>query len=143
MSRANVEIVRGYYEVLGGWLDAYWADPVPLDETSHELLEHLDPEVEWDWAFEARTFRGREQLLRAVADWIEAVDDWRVKVEDLIDAGGDHVFGILRVSVRGRGSGARVDQRIFTAFTIRHGKIARIDDYTDRAEALEASGLRE
>jgi ketosteroid isomerase-like protein len=143
MSRENVEIVRGYYEVLSRWLDTYWANPVPLDETPDEVIEPLDPDVEWDWAFEPRTFRGREQLFGAVADWIEAIDDWRVEVEELIDAGNDHVFATISVSGRGKGSGAQIEQRIFTALTIRNGKITRIDDYTDRAEALEAAGLSE
>jgi hypothetical protein len=63
----------------------------------------------------ATTFRGREQLFGAVADWIEAIDDWRVEVEELIDAGNDHVFATISVSGRGKGSGTQVEQRIFTA----------------------------
>jgi hypothetical protein len=43
MSRENVEIVRGYYEVLSRWLDNYWANPVALDETPDEVIEPSTP----------------------------------------------------------------------------------------------------
>jgi ketosteroid isomerase-like protein len=45
------------------------------------------------------------------------------------------------VVARGRGSGVPVDQRVFSVLTVRDGKVARIDDHTERADALEAAGL--
>jgi ketosteroid isomerase-like protein len=145
MSQENVEIVRGHYERLDCWLERYWADPGPVDQTAgmDEVFELLDPEVEWDWVFSPETFRGREQLVRALADWLEAVEAWRIVVEELVDGGGDQVVAVLRVLARGKGSGAPVDQRLFTAFTLRDRKIVRIDDYIERAQALEAAGVHE
>jgi ketosteroid isomerase-like protein len=64
-------------------------------------------------------------------------------VEDLIDAGGDRVFGLITVHTRGKGSGAAVDQRVFTVFVVRDGRITLIDDFTERSDALEAAGLSE
>ena len=40
-------------------------------------------------------------------------------------------------------SGAEVEGRHFEVYTLRDGKVLRVDEYTDRAEALEAAGLRE
>lgn len=107
------------------------------------MFDHLDPEAEWDWLFSPETFRGREQLLLAVADYLETVDDWRVEIEELIDAGRDRVLAIGRVVARGKGSGAPVLQPIFSAFTLRNGKVARFEDHTERAKAVEAAGLSE
>jgi ketosteroid isomerase-like protein len=146
MSQENVDVVRGHYEALNNWLESYWADPgQPLGETPRldEVFDRMDPEVEWDWALSSETFRGRDQLLEAAADWIDTVGEWRVEVDEVIDGSGDRVLAVLRVLARGKGSGAPVDQRIFTAITVRNGKVARMEDYTERAEALEAAGLSE
>ena len=50
---------------------------------------------------------------------------------------------MVRVSIRGRGSGVPVEQRFYTVCGIRDGKIALIHDFMDRWEALDAVGLRE
>ena len=146
MSQENVEVVRRFYEVLNEWLASYWSDPEqPLDQSPgvEKVFAHLDPEAEWDWVFSPETFRGREQLLRAVADWLETVSDWRVAVEQLIDGSWDRVLMIGRVVARGKGSGTPVHEPIFVAVTVRNRKIARIEDHTERAKALKAVGLRE
>jgi ketosteroid isomerase-like protein len=145
MSQENVEVVRRYYEVFSAWLKAYWADPGPLEETpeSLEVLDRLDPEAEWDWLLSPKIFRGRDQLVQAVADWIQTMDDWRIEVQELIDGRGDRVLAILQVMARGKGSGVRVDQRSFTVITVRNGKIARIEEHAERPKGLEAAGLRE
>ena len=146
MSQENVEVVRGHYEALNDWLEAYWADPgQPLEESPEldELFGRLDSEVVWDWALSAETFRGRDQLLGAAADWIDTVGQWRIEVEELIDGSGDRVLAILRVVAHGRGSGAPIDQRMFTAITVRDGKVVRMEDHTQRAKGFEAAGLAE
>ena len=146
MSQENVEVVRRFYEVLNEWLMSYWSDPEqPLDQSPEleKVFDHLDPDAEWDWVFSPETFRGREQLMHAVADWLETVSDWRVEVEELIEGSRDRVLLIGRVVARGKGSGTPVDQPIFVAVTVRNGKVARLEERTERAEALEAVGLRE
>ena len=105
------------------------------------MFDHLDPEAEWAWLFSPETFRGREQLLQAVADWMETVSEWRVEIEELINGSPDRVLLIGRVVARGKGSGAPIHQPIFTAVTVRNGKVARIEDHTERAKAVEAAGL--
>jgi ketosteroid isomerase-like protein len=146
MSQENVELAREWYEVVNRWLESYWANPGrPLGETpgTDGLFDRMNPEAEWDWLFSPQTFRGRDQLLRAAADWIETVDAWQLEVEDVIDGTGGRVVVIVRVVARGRGSGIPVDQRVFSVITVRDGKVARIHDYTERTTALEAAGLSE
>ena len=146
MSQQNVEVVRGYYEALNRFLRSYWSDPEqPLEQTPgvEEVFDHLDPEAEWDWLFSPETPRGREQLLQAAEDWLETVSDWHVEVEELIDGTRDRVLLIGRVMAEGKGSGTPIDQPLFTVVTVRDGKVARIEDHTERAKGLEAAGLRE
>ena len=146
MSQQNVDVVRGYFEVFNDWLASYWSDPErPLEESPgmDAVFARLDSEAEWDWPLSPETFRGREQLLQAVADWLATVSHWRIEVEDLIEGSQGRVLLVGRVVARGRSSGAPIHQPIFTAVTVRSGKIARIDDHTEKAKALEAAWLAE
>jgi len=146
MSQENVEIVRGYWEVVGRLLDEYWANPaVPLSQSPlvEQGFDLVDPDAEWTPVGQLRTAHGREQWLRAIDDALEAVDYWRPTVEEVIDGGKDKVLAVVRVSIRGRGSGASVSQQIFSVVGVREGRIARIIEYTDRADALKAAALSE
>jgi ketosteroid isomerase-like protein len=146
MSEEKFEAVRGFYRAFDRWLASLSSDPAEGVEHSPELEEmfdHLDPDVEWDWPLSTDTFKGREQLLKAVADWFETVSAWSVEIEELIDCGGDRVMMVGRVEARGKGSGTPFAQRVFSVITIRNGKLARFKDYTERASALEAVGLSE
>jgi uncharacterized protein len=72
----------------------------------------------------------------------ERFEDLRVTVEEIIDA-GDQVVLVAHHQGRGRKSGVEVDARFYEVYTLRGGKVLRIDEYADRAGALEAAGLRE
>ncbi|HEY8952235.1 MAG TPA: nuclear transport factor 2 family protein [Candidatus Dormibacteraeota bacterium] len=145
MSQENVEIVRRYFEHLDQLLAHYWANPVPISQ--YPLLEEafnaIAPEAEWKPPFMGKPVRGRDAWLALVSGWLEAADDWRIKVEDVSDLGGEHVLCVSQNSIRGKDSGLAVDQRIFTLVTVRKGQIAAISDFTERRDALEAAGLRE
>jgi ketosteroid isomerase-like protein len=108
-----------------------------------EVFDRLNLDAEWDWAFSLETFRGRDRILQAVTDWIETVSDWRIEVDEVIDGTENRVLVLDRILAGGKGSGAPIEQRLFVAVTVRDGKVARIDDHTVEAEALEAAGLEE
>jgi ketosteroid isomerase-like protein len=74
--------------------------------------------------------------------WASAFDELTVTVEEIIDA-GDQVVVVAHHQGRGRQSGAEVETRFYPVYTLREGKVARVDEYTERAEALEAAGLSE
>jgi ketosteroid isomerase-like protein len=65
-----------------------------------------------------------------------------VTVEEIIDA-GDQVVVVAHHEGRGRASGVEVDTRFYEVYKLREGKVARVDEYTERADALEAAGLSE
>ena len=44
---------------------------------------------------------------------------------------------------RGQGSGVPIEARFYAVYTLRDGRVVRVDEFTDRAEALEAAGLSE
>ena len=147
MSQNDFQLVGAYFEDLDRALARYSRSPdVPFAETADgiRLRERLHPEVMWRPPFPTEEeFRGYDGIIRALAVWSEAVEDWRITLVDLVDAGGGWVLGTLRIHTRGRESGAAVDQTLFTVFEVRDGQIVLIEDHLDRAEALEAAGLRE
>jgi hypothetical protein len=57
---------------------------------------------------------------------------------------GNRVVAIGRWVGKGSGSGVEVIQPIADVFTLNGGRVVRCEiGYSDRAEALEAAGLRE
>ena len=48
-----------------------------------------------------------------------------------------------RLRGRGKASGAVVDLRLATVFTIRNGLMVRAENFAEMDEALEAAGLEE
>jgi ketosteroid isomerase-like protein len=72
--------------------------------------------------------------------WASAFEGLRVRVEEIID-GGDRVVLVAHHQGRGRKSGVEVDTRFYEVYTLRKGKVSRVDEFTERAEALEAVGL--
>ena len=79
------------------------------------------------------------QYLSALLGEFEEV---HVETTELIDA-GDQVLISLRLSGRGKRSGAPVELTMTQVSTGRDGLALRIRNYPTKAEALEAAGLSE
>ncbi len=132
MSQENVEIVRRAFEAFEReGLDGY--------------LRYLDPEIEWTptgaW-IEAATYRGHEGVRRYLGSIEAEFDDLRVEPVRLIDA-GEQVISSVRISGRGKTSGASVELTLISVGRLRDGMAYRIRNYPDMAAALEAAGLSE
>jgi len=74
--------------------------------------------------------------------WTSAFEELKVTFEEIIDA-GDQVVVVAHHQGRGRGSGVEVDARFYEIYTLREGKVSRVDEYTEREDAFEAAGLSE
>jgi uncharacterized protein len=131
MSQENVEIVR---RALEAW-----------ERSDLKAADLLDAEVEWRMPPnipEAGTYRGRDEVMRRLEEFLEAWDDLAVTVEELIDA-GDRVVALVRYSGQGRGSGIEIGGVTTDAqvWTLRDGKALRVELYGGTADALQAAGL--
>jgi ketosteroid isomerase-like protein len=73
---------------------------------------------------------------------LEAFEDIRFDPEEILDL-GDRLLVTVQLSGHGTGSGVPMNQKLFQLFTYRRGLIVRQDDFSDRAQALEAAGLSE
>ena len=132
MSQENVEIVLSRYARynagertpdLGFWRG---------DAEYHAAREDPDSAIH----------RGIEAIRRQFEHWQEAYPD--LKVEPLEGRGkGDRVFLWVRFTGHGAASGVPMEMELAHVYTMRDGKAAQVVKYMDRAEALEAAGLRE
>ena len=86
--------------------------------------------------------RGIDAVTRHLAAWFEAYPDLKVEPMEA-KASGDKVFVWLRFSGHGAGSKIPIEMELAHVITMRDGKWARTVEYPDKAEALEAAGLRE
>jgi ketosteroid isomerase-like protein len=124
VSQSNVEIVRSF-----------------LSLDVDEALPYADPGIVWNPIEELPT-QGHEAVRANLAHWKAEWDDYEVIPEEFVDR-GDHVIVTVRLRGRGRGSGVEIDARFYDVYTLRDGKIVRMDQFTERSEALEAVGLAE
>jgi ketosteroid isomerase-like protein len=103
----------------------------------------LDPEMEYTPVEENVVYRGPEAVNQYAERWLDAWDTFLGEVEEAKSAPAeDRAFIVLRFRGRGKGSGVEIDERGFWVAEVRGGRLYRISEYTDRAEALEAAGLR-
>jgi uncharacterized protein len=137
MSQANVEVVRRGYELFAaGDLEGVSV----LFSTDAELADSGGLGLA-DTA--AGTWLGPEGFLRSTNEALEAFEDYRVEAEDFIDA-GEAVVVSVRVSGRGRASGAKLETRLAHLWVLHsNGKVIRGEVYRTTEEALEAVGLTE
>jgi ketosteroid isomerase-like protein len=130
MSQENVEVVRRAYKLV----EVQGVDG---------LLELATDDVVWisDSRFPGG---GRHSGKENVQHWLRQLwiyDEVSIKVEEVIDL-DDRALGITRF--HGVAAGApTVDWPWCHLFTFRDGRICRAQSFLDRAEALEAAGLRE
>jgi ketosteroid isomerase-like protein len=124
MSRENVEVVRRFL----------------LLEVD-EALAYADPDIVWNPAEEFPA-QGHDAVRASLVRWKGEWDDYELLPEEFEEM-GDRVVAAVRVRGRGRGSGVEVDARFYDLFTLREGKIVRMDQFTQRSDALEAAGVRE
>jgi len=130
MSQENLEVVRRAfaYEVYGRG-----------DRAEAEAI--FDPYVVMKPTEEGPSY-GLDAVRDNFEHWREAWDELEVRVEEVIDA-GDRVLLTAHHRGRGQGSGVEVDTRFYEVYMLRDGKVVRVDEFSERAEALEAAGLRE
>lgn len=125
MKRTNIEFMIG-------WLDA-------LRRDDHEALKAtLEPEIVWQGLREEWSCHGADSVI----DTFVGERDARAEIDAIELIGAEH-HAILHA--HGAGLTAVDDlplpDGIYNLFTIAAGKVTRIDDFAERAEALTAAGL--
>jgi ketosteroid isomerase-like protein len=128
MSRENVAVARRGLTHLLETGEVLW-DLLAVDV---EIYDHDTPDQ--------GGYQGHQGFEQWLADWGAAWAGWSLDVHEFIDA-GERVVALVRMTATGRGSGVEVNRADAIIYTVRDGRIVRIDYYNDPDEALKAVGL--
>ena len=133
MSEENVEVVRRAfaYEIYGVG-DRIDAEAIFDPHVVMNPIHTIDEEPSY----------GPDAIRDDFERWASAFEALRVTVEEVIDA-GEQVVVVAHHQGRGRESGVSVDARFYEVYTVRKGKVSRVDEFAEMADALEAAGLSE
>jgi ketosteroid isomerase-like protein len=135
MSQENVEVFRHGVEA--------W-NRRDLDGLFGEVW---DPEIEFDFSRyegwpEARTLRGEAEVRAFLEQWRDTFSDYRFEVERYVHA-GSRVLALCSQRGAGRDSSGVAMMNFAQIATVKDGRIVRLENYSNRNEALEAVGLSE
>jgi ketosteroid isomerase-like protein len=141
MSEENVEMLRRSYAAYNAAANA----PNPREAIRAVLERFSDPEIEWELppiAVERHIYHGIDGVMELFEMILETFEQVRQVPERFIDC-GDQVLVFVRSEARGRTAGLDINEEWAHLTTVRDGKIVRVQQFRDRADALEAAGLRE
>jgi ketosteroid isomerase-like protein len=132
MSQENVEIVRQIYEQLNRG-DVEGVVELCDDDFLMDMSERV---------FNPDTYRGHDGIRRFYGGVTDAWKSYVWTVEETRVA-GDTVVAMLHCEGQSREGGPGVDWRVAWLWKLRQGRSVFARFYRDRADALEAAGLRE
>jgi ketosteroid isomerase-like protein len=143
MSEDNVELVRRLYAAGGPF-----SLPMSPDEEralldllfGEHYVEQVEVRMPPDYPEGEQVLYGRQGMSRLLAMLRDSWTEWRFEAERFIDA-GQRVVVLIRVIARGGASGLAAEQETAHVWAIREGRLASIQIYRDRDEALKAVGL--
>ena len=105
----------------------------------HEALRAvLDPEVTWQGLHDDWVCHGPEQVIEMLQEELERRRD--VAAMEFIRAGDRVVMGVRGPAMDEVG-GEPLGGQIYNVFTLRNGRIVRIEDHRLQTEALAAAGV--
>jgi ketosteroid isomerase-like protein len=135
MSQENVEVVRQMWEAL---------NDRAVEDVAGVLVECFDPEVEWHDAPSlpgAAVYRGHQAVRRHIEDYLDAWADSRFELAEIRSV-GDRVLTHGRYVGVGRESGIGLeDNLVVGVYELRRGRVLRVLQFVDEADALRAAGL--
>jgi ketosteroid isomerase-like protein len=148
MSQENADVVRRVFvEVLvdGADVAPLFRDDATWTKRRAELEAIFEPDCAVAWIAQGERpieATGLDESRQGWLDWLEPWETYHAQVERIIPA-GDKVLVLVRLHGRMAGTESEVEMVSASVYLVRDGKIARVEHYANRAEALVAVGVRE
>ena len=146
MSQENVELVRALQPAPGMDVAELFRDDLMWAALSARLASAFAPDVECVTrgfpGFDDAVSVGLGGLRSLWLEWLAPWASYRTDVEEAIDL-GDKVVVLVHDFARRAGNAPEVPLTSAAVWTVRDGKVARVEFYADRDTALKAVGLEE
>jgi ketosteroid isomerase-like protein len=132
MSQENIAIARRYAETWNRRDLATWL-----------ALFSSDAEIDWSRSRGPLkgVYRGHDELEAFWGEFWSTFEDVQLEIYDTVEAGTEVVVS-QTAQIRGR-QGIEVTAKSTMVYTLENGQITRYRLFQERADALEAAGLRE
>jgi ketosteroid isomerase-like protein len=134
VSEANVEVVQRVMQRFA-------------DQDIEAALKDIAPEATLDWsnsdALDSGVYTGHAAWRAFMQARDDALGERRFETAELLTPAVDTVLLVGRVREQGRASGAAVETRGATVWTLRDGKVTCLKIYQSSDDALEAVGRAE
>lgn len=130
MSQQNVEAIRRVYE---RWSEGDFESPV-------EVFDPLVLFVMRPGFPDTGTYLGVDRIAEYTRGFLEPWTKITLEAEEIADV-GDHVVVTVRQRGVGGVSGAATEFRYAQVWSLRGGKVIRLENFRERAEARQAAGL--
>lgn len=145
MSQANVDLVRALQpppgtDIVEVFREGFAESPV-LEALAPVF--HPDCEVLGRTPIEDARGIGIEGLGIVWRQWLEPWASYRTEIEDVVAVNADTVLVLTRDYGRRDGMEAEVRVEAAAVWRVRDGRVARIEFFPDRREALESVGLED
>ena len=131
MSGENVAVIRRGQDAFNRRDKAAWLAFGDPD------CENVPPR-EWP---ESAPVRGAEAIWEFFVEAQEMFEPGPFELHELIEVGSDKVVGNQRRRMRGQASGAAIEWDYWVVFTLRDGRVVRIEWFADRDEAFRVAGV--
>jgi ketosteroid isomerase-like protein len=132
MSQENVDVVQGAIAAYFRGDDQALREIAAADVTVTTRPDQPD----------VRDHRGVDGLIAFLGEWVDAWDDYSIEILHYRDL-GNNVIATARQRGQGKRSGVPIDGEVTFAFSLRQGKLVRLQMFGDEQQTLEALGLAE
>jgi ketosteroid isomerase-like protein len=142
VSRRNIELLEATLPGPDTDVASLFRDEALFASAAVALEGLLHPDVVSvpAWRGPGITYSGIDGFREMWVDWLEPWATYKVKVDEMIEA-GDSVVVLVRDRGRRHDTDAEVELISGSVWTFRDGKIARVAFYANREELREATGL--
>jgi ketosteroid isomerase-like protein len=88
---------------------------------------------------DSKSYQGPNAIREAMEDWPQQWDDFSMELLEIVDVGDDVAVSVTRHTGHGRESGIEMDAHLFYVHHLPEGKLARLEMYFSREQALESA----
>ena len=145
MSKENVEIVRGVFDPELDWAAVFREEEL-LRKNWSLVADSFEPEFETidvPGGLINTSAVGFEGFREVWSEWLSSWQTWFIEPDKFIPLSGDRVLALAVNRATSKTEGVEMVFQGASIWTLRNGKIRRMELFLDREQALEAAGLSE